>query len=484
MKFSITGTEQRIFDWIFYIYITSGTLSCIHKKITTRSFTRFQGKHGITLSVSDVPRKDCWGVSYSSTSFCVLRGSTVNIPCTYGFPTDQTVTTTVWYREVEKGQDPIDLRLEEDYKGRVEHLSTEEHNCTLRIRDVRENDSGQYRFRYVTNTAGGAFTGGLVTLSVTDLQVSMTAGTVTEGGNVILTCDTTSCNLKANTFIWYKNTQPTRHRAINNTLHLNPVSSEDADSYSCAVRGHEQHRSPKATLHVRYAPQNTTVIVARDGEIVVGESVNLTCWSDANPPVHNYTWYRKTGNETSLLGGAQSYVVANISHETSGLYYCVAQNSVGEQQSAAVSVPITEQGSAKYAAIGILIVVALLLLPGLLWLSRRRKSSTPPTTGSTMISQQQADSSPVYDDVLTSDPSRSRNAEADDGVQYASVKFKGSDKAEVGPYASVQHPHTQTAQEDVQYASVNFSRPKNTSQAEQDPVIYSTVNKPPRTRIR
>ncbi|XP_041959178.1 B-cell receptor CD22-like isoform X2 [Alosa sapidissima] len=436
--------------------------------------TTLQGKDGVTLSVSDVPRKDCWGVSYSSTSFCVLRGSTVDIPCTYGFPTDQTVITTLWYRVNKKRQDPIDLRLEEDYEGRVEHLSTEERNCTLRIRDVRETDLGQYRFRYKTNTRGGGFTGNLVTFSVTDLHVLLTAGTVTEGSNVTLTCDT-SCNLNADiTFIWYKNTRPTRHRAINNTLHLNPVSSEDAGSYSCAVRGHEQHRSPDTALDVRYAPRNTTVIVA-----LGGESVNLTCRSDANPPVHTYTWYRKTGTQTSLLGGGQSYVVANISYETSGLYYCVAQNSVGEQHSAAVSVPIAGRGSTKYAAIWILVVVALLLLPGLLCLSRR-KSNAPPTTRSATISQQ-ADSNPVYDDVLTSDPSCRRNTEAGDDVQYANVKFKGSDKAEVGPYVGVQRPRTQTAQEDVQYASVNFSRPKDTSQAEEDPVIYSTVNKPSRT---
>ncbi|XP_048105341.1 B-cell receptor CD22-like [Alosa alosa] len=424
----------------------------------SRHTTTLQGKDGVTLYVSDAPRKDCWGVSYSSTSFCASRGSTVDIPCTYGFPRDQTVTTTHWYREVENGQDPIDLHLEEDYEGRVEHLSTEEHNCTLRIRDVGETDSGKYRFRYKTNTRGGAFSGDVVTISVTELQVSMTADTVTEGSNVTLTCDTTSCYLKADTpFIWYKNTQPTRHRAINSTLHLNPVSSEDAGSYSCAVRGHEQHQSPEAALDVRYPPRNTAVFVDHHGEVVAGDSVNLTCRSDANPPVHTYTWYRKTGNQTSLLGGGQSYVVANISYETSGLYYCVAQNSVGEQHSAAVSVPIAGQGFAKYVAIGILVVVALLLLPCLLCLSRR-KSNAPPTTGSTTISQQQADSSPVYDDVLTSDPSCRRNTEADNDVQYASVRFKGSDKAEVGPYADVQRLHTQTAQEDIEYASIHLSR--------------------------
>ncbi|XP_062390285.1 uncharacterized protein LOC134078383 [Sardina pilchardus] len=228
-----------------------------------------------SFNQSDVPRKDCWGVSYSSTSFCVLRGSTVDIPCTYGFPTDQTVNTTLWYREVEKGQDLIDLRLEEDYEGRVVHLSTEEHNCTLRIRDVRETDSGLYRFRYLTNKQGWHFSGGLVTISVTG------------------------------------------------------------------------------------------------------------------------TW----------------------------------------------------QGSAIYAAIGIFIAVAILLLLGVLWL-RKHKSSAPSTTGRTTISQQ-ADSSPVYGNVLTSNPSSRRKAEADNSVKYASVRFKASDKSETGPFNSIEHPHTQTAQQNV-----------------------------------
>ena len=110
-------------------------------------------------------------MSYSSTSFCALRGSTLDIPCTYGHPRDHTVNTTFWYKEVEKGKDLIDLRLDEQYRGRVEHLGTE-NNCTLRIRDVRQTDSGRYTFRYTTDTQGGAFSGDLVTIAVTGNYVN------------------------------------------------------------------------------------------------------------------------------------------------------------------------------------------------------------------------------------------------------------------------------------------------------------------------
>src|SRR4029434_6234992 len=73
------------------------------------------------------------------------------------------------------------------------------------------------------------------------LQVLITPEAVKEGEKVTLTCNAT-CILSYNpTFIWYKNGQPLtfKHTTRDNRLHLNPVSSEDAGSYSCAVRSHE-----------------------------------------------------------------------------------------------------------------------------------------------------------------------------------------------------------------------------------------------------
>ena len=110
-------------------------------------------------------------MSYSSTSFCAFRGSTVDIPCTYGHPTDHTVTARVWYKEVEKGKGPLYLRLDEQYQGRVEDRGTE-NKCTLRIRDVRQTDSGRYTFRYTTDKPGGAFSVDLVTIAITGNYVN------------------------------------------------------------------------------------------------------------------------------------------------------------------------------------------------------------------------------------------------------------------------------------------------------------------------
>ncbi|KAK1802648.1 hypothetical protein P4O66_004288 [Electrophorus voltai] len=63
------------------------------------------------------------------------------------------------------------------------------------------------------------------------------------------------------------------------------------------------------------------------GEIVEGSSVTLTCSSDANPPVQNYTWFKEGG--TSPVGSGQTYSIISIMAEHTGLYYCVAQNEHG-----------------------------------------------------------------------------------------------------------------------------------------------------------
>ncbi|XP_036805046.1 carcinoembryonic antigen-related cell adhesion molecule 1-like [Oncorhynchus mykiss] len=83
------------------------------------------------------------------------------------------------------------------------------------------------------------------------LQVKVTPAT--EKGNLTLTCSTTF-TLTENpkpTYIWYKNGQHlTNSKTLDNSLILNPVSSEDAGRYTCAVKGHNNLYIPEETLTV------------------------------------------------------------------------------------------------------------------------------------------------------------------------------------------------------------------------------------------
>ncbi|KAI5630137.1 B-cell receptor CD22-like, partial [Silurus asotus] len=285
-----------------------------------------------TLAVIKRALGNQWSVKYSQENLCAVKGSTVVMEATYTHPTDVTVINRFWFINPVKDVEATDLRNESGYSGRVEYLGDEQLHFSLRLSDVKKSDENMYSFKF--RTTGGGYTGFPgITLRVTDLQLIAPAE-VTEGESVILTCKTT-CSLTDPTFIWYKNTHDlTTNTYKSNKLHLQRVSSEDAGSYNCAVRGSEHLPSPAQYLSVRYSPKN--VFISSSGEKVERSSVTLTCSSDDNPPVETYTWFKE--NETSPVGSGQSYRALQ-----SGLYYCEVQNKLGSERSAAVSITITTE---------------------------------------------------------------------------------------------------------------------------------------------
>ncbi|XP_055766654.1 uncharacterized protein LOC129842223 [Salvelinus fontinalis] len=187
-------------------------------------------------SVAVVLGQNGWSVTYTTQSICTLKGSTVELSCSYTYPSG-TVTTTFWFTKYDAEENYVSLSDDPDYKGRVTYRKDEENGHTLSITDLRESDSATYKFRFTDQTGGWKYTGiPGVTLSVTGLQVKVTGG----HQDKTLTCITT-CTLTDNpTYIWYKN----RHKVKEDTSSLYSDSFSDADSYSCAVKGHEDLHSP------------------------------------------------------------------------------------------------------------------------------------------------------------------------------------------------------------------------------------------------
>ncbi|XP_028421240.1 B-cell receptor CD22-like [Perca flavescens] len=270
-----------------------------------------------------------WGVTYTSTQICAVKGSTVNIPCSYTYPSavggvDTTVEQRFWFI-----QQFVDLTTDSEYSGRVQYHS-ENKDCTLRISDLRERDSAVYKFRFITNHLTGKYTGSPgVSLSVTDLQMQVSRLEVYESYNQAdLTCQS-SCPLPGHpSYIWYKNGQNIQGQ----TSDSYSASLDPADSFSCAVRGHEDFPSPSV-----YAPKLSSVSVSPSAEIVEGSSVTLTCSSDANPAA-NYTWYKE--NQTLLQGPEGRYYFSSIRSEDRGNYYCKSENQFGQIKSSSLSVDV------------------------------------------------------------------------------------------------------------------------------------------------
>ncbi|KAI4904735.1 hypothetical protein NFI96_023553 [Prochilodus magdalenae] len=291
-----------------------------------------------------------WNVKYNQQEICALEGSTVFINGTYIYPEHFSVRETVLVIKPDKDVYPIDLRQDSSYSGRVETFTDEQKHLSLRLSDVMKKDEHQYVFGILTDVLGHGWVGEPgVQLRVTDLRVEA-PGEVTEGGTAVLRCRTT-CSLTDPTFIWYKNGRPLTTKTIkNNQLHLQPVSSEDAGSYSCAVGGYQHLHSTDQTLRVRYPPKNVSLSISPSGEVLEGSSVNLTCSSDGNPPVKIYTWFKEGG--ASPVGSGHCYSIINITAEHTGLYYCVAQNEHGAQNGTVMVTVKTQSLSAVWIAVG------------------------------------------------------------------------------------------------------------------------------------
>ncbi|XP_069545535.1 uncharacterized protein [Brachyistius frenatus] len=192
----------------------------------------------------------CRSVNYVSRRICALQGSSVNISSKYSHPDTQQPTSKLWYKKNRSGKEEL-----VEASGDVEDYDERNnHHHILTIKNLKKNDSAQYTFRLQREDGGlkESFLHGVL-LTVTDLQVKFTpSAEVTEGQRVTLTCST-SCPLTDNTnYIWYFNSRPlTLPEHQNKHLLLDPVSSQRAGNYSCAVRTNKNFNSAEKSLTVQ-----------------------------------------------------------------------------------------------------------------------------------------------------------------------------------------------------------------------------------------
>uniref|UniRef100_A0AAQ4QAY5 Immunoglobulin domain-containing protein n=1 Tax=Gasterosteus aculeatus aculeatus TaxID=481459 RepID=A0AAQ4QAY5_GASAC len=189
------------------------------------------------LSVQVIQSQDGWGVNYRQTDVCATKGSTVKISCDITHPYGiyySDIKDRFWFTK-EKYGEPVDLRTDSEYSGRVTYAySSDWKSCYLTITDVRESDSAEYKFRFMTNRPRKKYTGSPgVTLSVTGLQVQVRRLNSTW---LELTCHS-SC-VPYGGHYWSKNEE---YIETGSSL---PVSSGSTDRYSCYLRGSWNQRSP------------------------------------------------------------------------------------------------------------------------------------------------------------------------------------------------------------------------------------------------
>uniref|UniRef100_A0A3P8PMA3 Ig-like domain-containing protein n=1 Tax=Astatotilapia calliptera TaxID=8154 RepID=A0A3P8PMA3_ASTCA len=246
------------------------------------------------LSLTVVQSQNDYAVTYTSTQICAVKGSTVDIGCSFKHPSRVNVLKRVWFTKG-NNYNPEDLKTDPAYAGRVSY-SSHWKSCTLTIRDLRESDSAVYKFRFETDWKD--FTGlPGVTLTVTALRVHVD----TSYSNwATLTCQS-SCRLNYRpSYIWYKNGHKiSRRNQYRYSANLNP-----SDSYSCAVTGHEDFSSP--SVCVRDDSCNRVNYSNRRICAVKGSSVDISCtYNSYESPIQSKSWFRSGRGSEDLTEDSQ-----------------------------------------------------------------------------------------------------------------------------------------------------------------------------------
>ncbi|MCI4394027.1 hypothetical protein PGIGA_G00164120 [Pangasianodon gigas] len=289
---------------------------------------------GVTLEITDLQ------VDMEPMSDKVLEGDWVMLICGSCIPS-LTVPTYTWYKDGRQYK-----QKHGDYQ--------------LELTNIKVEDEGSYQCS-ISGHEGLLSSAVNFTVNYPPKNVSVSinsSGEIVEGSSVTLTCSS-DANPLVETCKWFKG------EALigkGKTYIISKISTEDSGEYKCKCSNEVGHQdSIGVTLNVLYPPKNVSVSISSSGEIVEGSSVTLTCSSDANPPVENYTWFKE--KESSPVGSAQSYRALQ-----SGQYYCEAQNKHGSERSAAVSVTLNGGSVIVYVAVGVGLFGLAVLLSALCWL--------------------------------------------------------------------------------------------------------------------
>ncbi|XP_051721839.1 B-cell receptor CD22 isoform X2 [Ctenopharyngodon idella] len=296
---------------------------------------------GVTLALGYAPR---YTMVQITPREAVREGDSVTLTCSSdGAPPAESFA---WFKEGESGSLPDSFKPE------------------LRLWSLDYRDHGKY-FCVARNPLGTDRSRLLllnVTYSPKNTRILISPkGDIMEGFAVNLTCSS-NANPPVEKYFWYKlnGGQPWTKGTVQNLTFLS-VRSHHAGQYYCTawnVLGMET--SATISLSVLYAPKNTSVLAQPSTVIEAGSSLTLTCSSQANPAVENYTWHRINAADAWETRSGPSYTIAEVSPRASGQYYCEARNRIGAHSSPVLTVKV--RGRLKVIALASAVGVSIGLI--------------------------------------------------------------------------------------------------------------------------
>lgn len=273
--------------------------------------------------------------------------SQTKLPCWYKPDLDEKVVQVTWFKERPNGdKDQIITAHFTDghtefapFAGRVRFESSiPTENSALLITNTEESDEGVYICK-ISTFPYGIFER-TISLTVWTLPISSLDPVVMREGQPFgLAASCRSVGRPAPKLSWDTalvgqiQNRSSETGTVTSLFSLYPLRAMNGKWLDCLVwhPGFEGPRRITNTLEVQYPPE--LKISAGKGDWFVGmEKAELVCEAQAQPQVHNITW-KWTGGalpEGSSVIGNKLVFQRALRLNDSGVYECVALNSVGE----------------------------------------------------------------------------------------------------------------------------------------------------------
>ncbi|XP_051261490.1 B-cell receptor CD22-like isoform X7 [Dicentrarchus labrax] len=284
-----------------------------------------------------------------------LPGSCVVIPCSFNFPNPSGKTLTgftgMWTDATNQiFYHPDKSKVMKQYQNRAELIGdVGQKNCSLKIDPLQQSDTGPFHFRIeIQNLDKYSYRENTVSITMMSelnpIHFSVKEEVV-EGQTEFASCSVShSCPSSPPVFTWNHSGEALfQEQQLENgqwkaksNLTFHPTRADHNKPLQCTVRykGGQEHETSKV-LKVKYAPVN--VRVEHESAVKEGETVQLTCSSDAHPPASSYEWYNETGAQ---LHQGNVFRLPNVSRHHSGTLYCTAINEVGRGNSSLVQLNV------------------------------------------------------------------------------------------------------------------------------------------------
>ncbi|KAK7150028.1 hypothetical protein R3I94_009368 [Phoxinus phoxinus] len=263
-----------------------------------------------TLRVQYAPKNTSAHVNASGV---VLEGRSVTLSCSSD--ANPPVLNYTWYRDTEEPLKPVpsgpNLTI-----SNTDPTHSGRYVCTAQNEHGAQNASVMLDVQYAPKN--------------TSAHVNA-SGVVLEGRSVTLSCSS-DANPPVLNYTWYRDTEePLKPVQSGPTLTISNTDPTHSGRYVCTAQNEHGAQNASVMLDVQYAPKNTSAHVNGSGVVLEGRSVTLSCSSDANPPVLNYTWYRDTEEPLKPVPSGPNLTISNTDPTHSGRYICTAQNEHGAQ---------------------------------------------------------------------------------------------------------------------------------------------------------